>query len=119
MRETVTLRKLAKEIAYASSLTPGDVMNVLTELSSHVANHLADGDMVDMGDFGKLQYQVESEGADTEEAFKYTNITKVNMQFKPGIAFREQEKTLKYEKVLPKKVIAEAAKGEVTEPEEP
>ena len=41
------------------------------------------------------------------------------MQFKPGIAFREQEKTLKYEKVLPKKVIAEAAKGEVTEPEEP
>ena len=109
VRETVTLRKLAKEIAYASSLTPGDVMN----------DHLADGDMVDMGDFGKLQYQVESEGADTEEAFKYTNITKVNMQFKPGIAFREQEKTLKYEKVLPKKVIAEAAKGEVTEPEEP
>ena len=78
-------------------------MNVLTELSSHVADHLADGDMVDMGDFGKLQYQVESEGADTEEAFKYTNITKVNLQFKPGIAFREQEKALKYEKVLPKK----------------
>ena len=69
VRETVTLRKLAKEIAYASSLTPGDVMNVLTELSSHVANHRAYGDMVDMGDFGKLKYQVESEGADTEEAF--------------------------------------------------
>ena len=62
-------------------------------------------------DFGKLQYQVESEGADTEEEFKYTNISKVNLQFRPGIAFREQEKTLKYEKVLPRKVIAEAAKA--------
>ena len=111
VRETITLRKLAKEIAYASSLTPGDVLSVLMELSNHVANHLADGDMVDMGDFGKLQYQVESEGADTEEEFKYTNISKVNLQFRPGIAFREQEKTLKYEKVLPRKVIAEAAKA--------
>lgn len=116
VRETITLRRLAKEIAYASSLTPGDVMNVLTEMSNHVADHLADGDLVDLGDFGRIQYQLSSEGADTEEEFKYTNIIKANLQFRPGLAFREKEKGLKFAKVLSKKALAEAGKAE-TEPE--
>jgi predicted histone-like DNA-binding protein len=106
VRETIDLRRLAKEIAYASSLTPGDVLNVLMEMGNHVASHLADGDLVDLGDFGRLQYQVSGRGADTEEEFKYTHISKARLQFRPGYAFRAQQALLQYEKVFPLKAPA-------------
>ncbi len=112
VRETISLRRLSREIAYSSSLTPGDVLNVLTEMSNKIAEHLADGDLVDLGDFGRIQYQVGSEGAETEDKFKSTNITKVNLQFKPGYAFTSQEKTLQFEKVLPLKALKAATEDE-------
>lgn len=117
MREVIDLRRLSREIAYASSLTPGDVLNVLDEMSRHVADHLADGDMVDLGDFGRLQYQLSSKGADTEEDFKSTHIKRARLQFRPGYAFRQQQTVLQYEKVLPLKAVADLVKP--SEPENP
>ena len=64
VREEISLDRIAEEIAFSSSLTEGDVLNVLRGLTQNVVNHLADGDLVDLGDLGRFCYKLSSEGVD-------------------------------------------------------
>lgn len=80
----VTMDEMAEEIAYATSLTDGDVLNVLRALIRQLKTHMANGKVVKMENFGTFQLQLCSTGAETKKAFTASNITGTHIQFRPG-----------------------------------
>lgn len=80
----VTMDEVAEDIAYATSLTDGDVLNAIRALIKQVNKHLAAGKIVKLENFGSFQLQLCSEGAETEAEFNASNITAANIQFRPG-----------------------------------
>lgn len=84
----VTMDEIAEDIAYATSLTDGDVLNAVRALIKQVNKHLAAGKIVRLENFGSFQLQLHSEGADTEEEFTEANITDATVQFRPGRVIR-------------------------------
>lgn len=100
----VDMDDLAEEISYATTLTDGDILNVLRALIKQMKRHLKSGKIVKLEKFGNFQFQICSEGTETEKEFTPACITKVNIQFRPGALLREVQNldTLTFKKV-PKK----------------
>lgn len=84
----VTIDEIAEDIAYASSMTDGDVLNAIRGLIKQLTKHLASGKIVRMENFGSFQLQLQSTGAETEQQFTSANITGVSIQFRPGKVIR-------------------------------
>ena len=80
----VTMDEIAEEIAYATTLTDGDVLNAIRALLRQLNKHLAAGKIVRLENFGSFQLQLHSTGADTEEEFTPANITSASVQYRPG-----------------------------------
>ena len=78
----VTMDEMAEDIAYATSLTDGDVLNAIRALIKQVNRHLAAGKIVRLENFGSFQIQLCSEGAETEKKFTASNITEATVQFR-------------------------------------
>lgn len=95
----VSLRTLGKEIAARSTVSPADTQAVLVALTEVVVEHLADGKIVRLGDFGAFQVNVGSEGAETAEKFHPSMIKTKKVAFRPGIELKEMINNLKFEKV--------------------
>jgi predicted histone-like DNA-binding protein len=100
----VDMDDLAEEISYATTLTDGDILNVLRALIKQMKRHLKGGKIVKLEKFGNFQFQICSNGTDTEKEFTPACITKVNIQFRPGALLKEVQNldTLTFKKV-PKK----------------
>ena len=94
-----TLRTLSKEIAARSTVSPADTQAVLIALTEVLVEHLAEGRIVRLGDFGAFQVSVSSTGAETEAKFNASLIKSNKVIFRPGIDLREMQKNLKFEKV--------------------
>lgn len=118
-RSLVDLNYVADEIAYSSSLTEGDVLNVLRALIRITQKHLADGDIVDLGDFGTFQLAVSTNRPTaTEKEFTAANIKATRIRFRPGTMLRavthidsltfEKNITVKAQKAAAKKAREEA-----------
>ena len=105
-RGTADFDVLADEIAYATTLTDGDVANVLRALVKQMKKHLADGKIVKLDGFGSFQFQLSGKGAATEKEYTTSLIKKMNIQFRPGRLIREVQNltTLTFKKVTTKKV---------------
>ena len=100
------LRDIAHDIAGRSSLTRGDIENVLSNFIDCLPHYLRDGFSVQLGEFGTMRLTLSSEGAATEKAFKTEKI-KPRVTFTPGVelkaALRENSyETVKEEKSSPK-----------------
>lgn len=80
----VSMDEMAEEIAYASSLTDGDVLNVTRALIRQLNKNLAAGKIVRLENFGSFQVQLCSEGSETIKGFTSANITGATIQFRPG-----------------------------------
>lgn len=100
VREVIDLNRIVKEISYATSLTDGDVVGVLRALIYKTEEHLSDGDMVDLGDFGRFQYQLSSEGTATKSEFTFAQIKKVKLHFRPGRMWKPSMDRLQFEHVI-------------------
>ena len=61
--------------------------------------HLANGKIVRLGDFGAFQVSVSSTGAETKEKFNASLIKSSKVVFRPGIDLKEMQNNLKYEKI--------------------
>lgn len=112
---TADFEVLADEIAYATTLTDGDVANVLRALVKQMKKHLADGKIVKLDGFGSFQFQLSGKGAETEKAYTTSLIKKMSIQFRPGKLIREVQNlsTLSFKKVSTRK----AANVDVNEEE--
>lgn len=80
----VTMDEMAEDIAYATSLTDGDVLNAIRALIKQVNRHLAAGKIVRLENFGSFQIQLCSNGTETVKEFTTAHITSANIQFRPG-----------------------------------
>ena len=93
-----TLRTLSKEIAARSTVSPADTHAVLVALTEVLVEHLADGKIVRLGDFGAFQVTISSSGAETEAKYNASLIKSNKVVFRSGIDLREMQNNLKYEK---------------------
>ena len=94
-----TLRALGKEIAARSTVSPADTQAVLVALTEVLVEHLANGRIVRLGDFGAFQVSLSSAGSVTETGFNASLIKGSKVIFRPGIDIREMQNNLKYEKI--------------------
>lgn len=87
---SVGINELSEEIAYATTLTDGDVLNVIRALVKRINMHIANGQIVKLENLGSFQAQIRSMGAETEETYSPSMIRKVTLQFRPGIGLKGQ-----------------------------
>jgi predicted histone-like DNA-binding protein len=89
---------LSKEIAGRSSLTAGDVSNVIHNLLDEVPKFLLMGRSVSLGKLGSFHLTVHSEGADSAEAFKVDLIKGVHVVFTPSVEFKRMLEVVHFER---------------------
>ena len=92
------LRDIAHDIAGRSSLTRGDIENVLANFMDCLPHYLRDGFSVQLGEFGTMRLTLSSEGAATVKAFK-TETIKPRVTFTPGVELKVALRENSYETV--------------------
>ena len=97
-----TLRDIAHDIAGRSSLTRGDIENVLSNFIDCLPHYLRDGFSVQLGEFGTMRLTLSSEGAATVKAFK-TETIKPRVTFTPGVELKAALRENSYETVKEEK----------------
>ena len=98
---TVEINELADDIAYSTTLTDGDVLNVIRALVKQINKHISKGEIVKLENLGSFQAQISSDGAETSEDFNESYIRQVHLQFRPGLGLQS---TLALENLQFKKV---------------
>ena len=97
-----TLRDIARDIAGRSSLTRGDIENVLANFIDCLPHYLRDGFSVQLSEFGTMRLTLSSEGAATVKAFK-TETIKPRVTFTPGVELKAALRENSYETVKEEK----------------
>ncbi len=93
-----TLRDIAKDIAGRSSLTRGDIENVLINFVERLSTYLRDGFSVQLSEFGTMRLTLSSKGALTEKNFKIEMI-KPRIIFTPGVELKAELRDNSYETI--------------------
>ena len=83
---------IAGQISGRSSLTKGDVKNVLSNFLEEVTTFMLLGRSVKLDDLGTFRISFSSEGADSEEAFKTAMIKGVKVIFTPDVNMKSRIK---------------------------
>jgi predicted histone-like DNA-binding protein len=91
-------RKLAEKAAGISTLSSIDMLAALEAFLQIIPAELAEGNIVDLGEFGSFRLKIKSEGSDTAEAVSAHNITNVLAQFTPGKAFKQVISNTEFQK---------------------
>jgi len=93
-----TLRQMAERISQISTVSTADTMAVLEALLTTIPDELAAGNIVELGDFGNFWLRSDSEGADTAEAVRASQINSVLPRFNPGKEFKKVLDAIEFEK---------------------
>jgi len=93
-----TLRQMAERISQISTISTADTMAVLEALLTTIPDELAAGNIVELGDFGNFWLRSDSEGADTAEAVRASQINSVLPRFNPGKEFKKVLDAIEFEK---------------------
>jgi predicted histone-like DNA-binding protein len=95
----IELKRLAKRIAEVSPVNELDTETVLTALTRIMPEYLVYGATVELGELGRLQVNISSVGADSEEDFSKDMIKSNKISFQPGMQVKEAMKLVTYDKV--------------------
>ncbi len=95
---TINNYKLSKRIASRSSLTRGDVMNVIENMVDEIPKYLMDGYSVNLINFGTLRLSLSSEGVIDSEHFTPKHINNVRVVFTPSPELKSTLQKIHYEK---------------------
>ncbi|MDR1345244.1 MAG: HU family DNA-binding protein [Bacteroidales bacterium] len=93
------IKALGKEIAQRSTVSPADTQAVLVALTEVLSEHLSEGQIVRLDDFGSFQISAGSEGAETEAKFNVSMIRNPKVVFRPGTELKTMLNNLKFEKL--------------------
>jgi predicted histone-like DNA-binding protein len=77
------LKDLSKDLAEVSSLSAGDVQNVIANLIEQLPKWLMQGNSVKLDGFGTFRLSFSSEGVETEEEVNAGLITDIRIIFEP------------------------------------
>ncbi len=96
---TININQLSKEIAGRSSLTKGDVLNVIENLLEEIPKHLINGNSVKLGNLCTLRLSIKGKGSETEDTYTTANIIKTRVVFTPSREMQQEIENIKFEKV--------------------
>jgi predicted histone-like DNA-binding protein len=91
------IKEFSKEISGRSSLTAGDVANVLSNFVEELPVFLMLGMSIKLGEFGTLRLTISSKGADSPEEFTVANINGVRVVFTPGVDLKKALENIHFE----------------------
>jgi predicted histone-like DNA-binding protein len=94
-----TVRDFTNRVSGRSSLTRGDVENVLTNFLDELPAFLKIGMSIRLGDFGTLRLTVASEGVDEDQEFTSANIKGVRVIFTPSPEFKKSLENITFERL--------------------
>jgi predicted histone-like DNA-binding protein len=93
-----SLRQLSQRIADNSTVGRTDVLAVLDAMLYVIPQELADGNIVELGDFGSFWLRINGEGQENAEDVRPTHVTNTLPRFTPGPEFKEALERIKYAK---------------------
>ncbi len=96
---TISNHQISKEISGRSSLTRGDVINVLDNLIDELPKYLTAGNSIKLGDFGTFRLSIQGTGSDTKEEYNVSNIKNVKVVFTPGKDLKRELEDIHFERV--------------------
>jgi predicted histone-like DNA-binding protein len=85
----VSIKDLSKEIAGRSSLTRGDIENVLSNFLEELPTFLKMGMSVKLGEFGSIRLTLSSEGVEDPKDFTHNKIKGVKVVFMPSTELKK------------------------------
>ena len=85
---SVSMRQIAKQIAEISTVSTVDTMAVLEAFLQVIPNHIANGNIIRLGEFGSFSLTLKSEGSDTAESVTAANVKGTTLHFRPGKEFQ-------------------------------
>ena len=94
----INQKTISAEIVEISSLSRGDVSNVIESLIDTLPKYLLMGKSVNLGDFGTLRLSFSSAGVDEPADFRTTMINGVKVVFTPSVDFKHAIENIKFEK---------------------
>ena len=94
-----TLGNISRDIEDKSSLSRGDISNVLDNLVDQIPKYLLDGQTVSLGELGSFRLSLSSEGADKAKDFNTSMIKNVKIIFTPGKLLKEEVAKAKFERM--------------------
>jgi len=95
---TINNYQLSKQIAGHSSITRGDVVNVIENIIDEIPKYLMEGYSVNLENFGTMRLSFSSEGVDTPEKFTSDHIKGVRVVFTLSPEFKRSLKEASFEK---------------------
>lgn len=91
-------KDIAKTISSKSSLTAGDIANVIQNLLEELPKELVKGNSVKLGDFETFRISISSEGVENEKEFNTSMIKDVRIIFTPGVEMKKAIEGISFEK---------------------
>lgn len=93
-----TLEDLAKYASTVSTVSKADILAVLESTFSKIADDVADGKIVYVGEYFTLQAGGSSEGKDTADEVNGSSIKSVKTVFRPGKMIKDALKLAEFKK---------------------
>ncbi len=93
-----TLSDLAKHASTVSTVSKADILAVLESTFEKIANDVADGKIVYVGEYFTLQAGGSSEGKDTAAEVTSASIKSVRTIFRPGKMIKDALKLSSFQK---------------------
>ena len=94
----INLRQISRIIEKRSTASEADVTLVLTSLTNLIPELLAQGNTINLGEFGSFRLHAKTKSADSPENVTDKNIKELNIKFRPGNRLKEAIKKVKFEK---------------------
>lgn len=92
----IDTRMIAKTLSQKSSLTTGDVINVLENLMEEIPRWLSQGYSVSLWELGTFRLSLSSQGVKEQKEFN-TRTIKKKVVFLPSKSFKSELKTIPFE----------------------
>jgi predicted histone-like DNA-binding protein len=98
--DTIPFDKVCAKISLFSSVTKGDVQNVIAGLLEVLKEHLDMGQCVQMGEMGCFRMSAGCKSVDTVDDFSTSCFRNGRIKFHPGKELREVQRNASFEKML-------------------
>ena len=95
---TKSIAAISKDVADISSLSRGDVQNVLLNLVDQIPKYLLDGQSVSLGEMGTLRISFSSDGVEKESDFNTHKIKNIKVIFSAGRLIKDGIEKAQFEK---------------------
>lgn len=95
----VTTRELAEMAAQRSTLSTMDMMAAIESFLAIIPEQLAKGNIVELGEFGNFWLRTDTEGTESSDEVRATQITSVLPRFNAGKQFKKVLDAIEFVKV--------------------